>query len=668
MNSRSTDRTRHSFGYHAWLQPLTRATGKPGFVVRTSRSVEEDCAFAVQECRRGLGGLYDQDSRQEILLAREPDAHPQPGSSHISEAYTLSVSGAEERLQITVTASDSSGLLYGVYDLLGRLRQDANTLSPGLVITRRPAVSMRVLNHWDNLDGSVERGYAGSSLFLRGSVIGYDLDRLTDYARLLSSTGINRICLNNVNVTHEAARLITDERLPELARVADIFRPFGIRLLIAVHFESPVLLGGLTTPDPVDTTVAAWWERTAASCYHHIPDLAGFLVKADSEFRSGPATMGRTQAEGANVIARALAPYGGIVFWRCFVYNCQQDWRDTKTDRPKAAYEYFHKLDGQFDRNVILQIKHGPMDFQVREPNSPLLGAMPATRQAVEFQITQEYTGQQIDLYALPVQWEEVLNHPVTDARDTRDLIGHEIEAVVAVANTGTDANWTGHLLAQANLYAYGHLAWDPKRTANDLLSEWTMLTFGADSPAREPILDMLMRSRHVYEQYNAPLGIGWMVKIHHHYGPSVDGYEYMKWGTYHRADHAAIGVDRTRTGTGFTAQYHPAVRDMYENLETCPEKMLLFFHRLPYDYTLSNGSTILQYIYDTHFEGAAAVEGFIDTWRSLKAHLPEEAYESVMARLVRQRENAREWRDVVNTYFFRKTGIDDTAGRKIFK
>ena len=390
-------------------------------------------------------------------------------------------------------------------------------------------------------------------------------------------------------------------------------------------------------------------------------------MKADSEFRSGPSAIGRTQADGANAIAKALKPFGGVIYWRCFVYDCMQDWRDTKTDRPKAAYDYFYPLDGQFDENVILQIKHGPTDFQVREPNSPLLGAMTKTRQAIELQITQEYTGQQKDLYALAVQWEEILDHPVTDNKNTGDLIGKEVEAVVAVANTGNDDNWTGHLLAQANLYAFGRLAWDYTLKPTQLTREWISLTFGVNPKIEKLLGDMMLKSRHVYEKYNAPLGIGWMVNIHHHYGPSVDGYEYMKWGTYHRADNNAIGVDRTLTGTDFTSQYHPSVRAVYENKETCPEDMLLFFHRLPYNYKLKSGQTLLQYIYDSHFEGVEDVEDFIKVWDTLKELVPNEAYVSVKERLVSQLENAKEWRDVINSYFYRKTGIADNNGRKIY-
>jgi len=534
-------------------------------------------------------------------------------------------------------------------------------------------IEERILNHWDNITGDVERGYSGKSLFFKDGYVCYDKDRIHDYARFLASIGINRVCCNNVNVTERAARLITGELLPDIAELAAIFRKFGIRFIIAVDFTSPRLLGGLKTYDPYDKDVISWWEKAAAEVYNHIPDLAGFLVKADSEFRDGPAKLGRTQADGANVIARALKPHGGKVYWRCFVYNCIQDWRDTVTDRPKAAYDHFYPLDGDFDDNVILQIKHGPSDFQVREPNSPLLGAMKHTAQAIELQVTQEYTGQQIDLYALAVQWEEVFSAPVSDSETMRDLMGNKVTAIVAVANTGLDMNWTGHTLAQANLYSFGRMACDPSLTAREVLSEWIDLTFNVcvgkqSNNFKERLLEMMLASRYVYEKYTCPFALGWMVNINHHYGPSPEGYEFSKWGTYHRANSKAIGIDRTENGTGYTAQYHPFLNNLYSNIESCPEELLLYFHRLPYDFKLRSGKTLLQFIYDSHFEGYDEADGFIKTWEAFKPLLPECLYVSVSKRLHTQRENAKEWRDVVNTYFYRLTGIPDEQGRKIYE
>jgi len=642
-----------SFGYNAWFQPEVAKLAAKKLPKISPEVVGED-AFAAQECRDLLNQIF------------EPGGKKFPVSLDINNhlpAESFSLMGSTNGVKIE--GGDANGLLYGVYNLFFRLTRGEDITA--LNITGKPAVRMRMLNHWDNGDGSVERGYSGKSLFWKDGKIGYDLALLKDYARLLASVGINQISVNNVNVRLATAKLLTEEGLPDLVKVAEVFRPFGIRLIISVHFDSPVWLDGLKTSDPADPKVAEFWKEAAARVYKHIPDLAGFLVKADSEFQSGPNSFGHTQDVGANVIARALQPFGGTLYWRCFIYNCLQDWRDTVTDRPKAAYDTFFPLDGKFEQNVILQVKHGPSDFQVREPNSPLFGAMPKTCQALEFQITQEYTGQQKDLYAWAVQWQEIFEQPFNESRILRDLIGQEVKAVVAVSNTGDD-NWCGNLMAQANLYAFGRMAWDAGLTAGQVTKEWAALTFGTAPAILDPIVDMLLASRHVYEKYNAPLGIGWMVNINHHYGPSVDGYEYMKWGTYHRANTKAIGVDRTRKGTGYTGQYQPYVRDLYENPDTCPEAMLLFFHRLPYDYVLKSGKTLLQHIYDTHFEGVEGVEAFIQTWDSLKALLPVEAYENVSVRFNMQLQNAKEWRDVVNTYFYRKTGIADAKGRKIYE
>ena len=641
--------------YNAWLQ---HGAEKPISPLHIKGPVE--AAFAINELTLGLKRLFGNDIIQEqsdFCIELIVSGHLAP------EAYQLL--SVDKGLQII--AADHAGLLYGVYWLLTSLQ--AGEQPSSLNILSAPAVQRRILNHWDNIDGTIERGYSGKSIFFRDGHLNYSPKRIRDYARLLASVGINQIAINNVNVTHQSAKLITEEMLPKLKELAAIFRPYHIQLVVSIHFESPVLLGGLPTADPKDERVAAWWQEAATRVYRYIPDFGGFLVKADSEFRGGPAALGRSQADGANVIAKALAPHNGILYWRCFIYNCMQDWRDTKTDRPKAAYDTFMPLDGKFDENVILQVKYGPTDFQVREPNSPLLGAMKKTRQAIEFQVTQEYTGQQIDLYALAPQWQEIFEAPVSDTCNTKSLIGNRnrIDTIAAVSNVGDDENWTGHTLAQANLYAFGRMAWDPGLTARQVTEEWVRLTFGNDPALIKAISGMMLASRLTYEKYNAPLGIGWMVAINSHYGPSVDGYEYMKWGTYHRADHKAIGIDRTESGTGYTAQYHPYLNALYSSKDTCPEELLLFFHRLPYDYKLKSGKTLLQHIYDTHFEGVAEVEGFIDTWASLKDKLPESVWSSVSARLARQLENAREWRDVVNTYFFRKTGIPDAKGRQIF-
>ncbi|MBR1820217.1 MAG: alpha-glucuronidase, partial [Clostridia bacterium] len=412
---------------------------------------------------------------------------------------------------------------------------------------------------------------------------------------------------------------------------------------------------GVPTADPLDAGVQRWWRARADAVWAAIPDFAGFLVKADSEHRPGPFTYGRSHAEGANMLARAVAPHGGVLVWRAFVYNCQQDWRDTATDRPMAACQTYAPLDGQFDVNVILQVKHGPFDFQVREPVSPTLYAMPNTRLALEVQLAQEYTGQQIDLYAMNPMWREL----------TEALPPERAAAVAAVSNLGRDDNYTGHPFAAVNLYGYGRWAWDPWVEPETVLRRWARLSYGLPREQEDALTAMLLCSRAVYEKYTATLGLGWMVNPHSHYGPNPSGYEYDLWGTYHRANRDAVGVDRTARGTGYTLQYPPEIRARYETPEACPDALKLFFHRLRYDYVMADGRTLIQRIYDDHFEGCAEAEAMEATLEALD--LPEPDKAEAMERMTLQIKNAREWRDVINTFFHRLSGAEDEKGRRIY-
>lgn len=538
-----------------------------------------------------------------------------------------------------------AGLLYGAYQLMQRHRLG----QPWPKGVQAPAFALRMLNHWDNMDGTVERGYAGRSLFFQGGAFRADTARLRAYARLLASVGVNAVCLNNVNVAPPAQGLTDDRFLPDVAALAALFAPFGIRLLLAVDFAMP-LADALPTADPLDADVAAWWSARAALVYRHVPTLLGFLVKADSEGRPGPYAYGRDHAQGAAVLAHALRPHGGVLVWRCFVYNCKQDWRDKATDRPMAAYENYAALDGHFADNVILQIKHGPFDFQVREPPSPLLLAMPATRKAAEFQLTQEYTGQQVDLYAMQGMWREFF----------ADVPPKGLCAVAAVANTGRDPCWTGHPFAQLNLFAYGAAAWQPRASFAHTTEAWARLTYGLAGKPLAALRDLLLQSRAVYERYTAPLGLCWMVNPGHHYGPSPMGYEYTAWGTYHRADHTAVGIDRTAAGTGYTRQYPARLRARYENPVTCPDTLLLFFHRLPYAYPMRDGRTLIRRIYDDKRLGAAQAEAMQAALQTLRGALPAATFALAEARMARQVENAREWRDVLCDFFHRLSGIAD--------
>jgi alpha-glucuronidase len=531
-----------------------------------------------------------------------------------------------------------------------------------------------MLNHWDNLDGSIERGYSGRSFFFANDTVMVN-ERTRDYARLLASVGINATVINNVNVNDAATWLITDRYFKQLKEMAEIFEEYGVKLFLCANYASSIDLGGLDTADPLDKAVQEWWQHKAKEVFDNIPNLGGFVIKADSEGRPGPFTYGRTQADGANMLARAVKPYGGIIIWRCFVYNCNQDWRDRKTDRARAQYDYFKELDGQFDENVILQIKNGPVDFQVREPVSPLFGGLKNTNQMLEVQIAQEYTGQQVHVCYLIPWFKEVLSFRTyikDDADTVADIIsgktlGNKLGGITAVANTGCDYNWTGHDLAAANLYGFGRLSFDMELKADEIASEWAALTFGTDRKAIDNIVRILMMSWPAYEKYNAPLGIGWMCNPSNHYGPNVDGYEYDRWGTYHRADHFGIGVDRTDKGTGYTRQYNSPNYEMYNDPESCPDELVLFFHHLPYNHVLKSGKTVLQHIYDTHFEGVEDVEVMIRLWHELEGNIEPEAYKRVSERFELQLKNAKEWRDVINSYFYRKTAIPDEKGRMIY-
>ena len=542
------------------------------------------------------------------------------------------------------------GVLYGAYNLLMNLAT-GHPLPEG---DQQPRYGMRMLNCWDNASGDIERGYAGRSLFFENNKFDYDPQRMRQLGRMLASVGLNVMCINNVNVRYPADQLI-ESWLPELAKLAAIFRPFGVKLMVSIDYSAP-MRHGIPTADPLDKYVQGWWARQTEIVYQAIPDLAGFLVKADSEGRPGPFTYGRNHAEGANMLARALKPFGGKLVWRCFVYNCQQDWRDTTTDRPKAAYDHYAYLDGQFEDNVILQIKNGPFDFQVREPVSPLLYAMPKTNLAIEFQLAQEYTGQQVDIFAMPPMWREVYD----------DMPADKVMSIAAVTNLGRDENYTGHPFAAVNLFGYGLFAWNPDIQPEKIIRMWTRLTYRMDQFSEDALVSLLMGSRRTYEKYTAPLGLCWMISPNHHYGPSPSGYEYQAWGTYHKADRDAVGIDRTASGTGYLLQYPEEFQKLYGTPETCPDLLKLFFHRLRYDYVMSDGRTMIQRIYDDHFEGLEETRAMAETLKALP--LPSPDKEEVLERMERQLKNAREWCDIVNTFFRRYSGAEDAHGRTIYR
>jgi len=600
------------------------------FPLSISENVQTPEEAAALELSAALPG-------SEITL----ETHPEMG-----DGFCVAREGSGYRI-----TGGPTGLLYGAYRLIFSLA--AGEELPDRVETE-PRYALRMINCWDNPDGSVERGYSGKSLFFRGGRLDYHPERIRVIARLMASVGLNVLCINNVNV-HFPAQLLLEDDLQDLASLAALFRPFGIRLMVSVDYSQP-MRHGIPTADPLDPRVQAWWAETAARVWQAIPDLAGFLVKADSEGRPGPFTYDRNHAEGANMLAEAVRPFGGIIVWRCFVYNCRQDWRDTKTDRPKAAYDHYAFLDGQFADNVILQIKHGPFDFQVREPLSPLLLAMPNTKLALELQLAQEYTGHQIDLYTMMPMWQEIFE----------ELPDSAIMSVAAVSNWGDDPNYTGHPLAAANFFGFGQLAWDPHTDPVRSAALWAHLTYCFPAEQENMLVHCLLSSRRTYEKYTAPLGIGWMVTPHDHYGPNPSGYEYDLWGTYHKANRNAVGIDRTEKGTGYLSQYPEEIRKKYEDPASCPDLYLLFYHRLPYSFRMKDGRTLIQRIYDDHFEGLAEAESLRETLRSLP--FPEKDHDVILDRADRQVRNAREWCDIINTFFFRLSGIPDEHGRTIYE
>ena len=586
-----------------------------------------------------------------------------------------------------IIGASSVGLLYGFYAYL-RLKLSGANLSE----KSAPAQSLRMINHWDQVDGTIERGYAGESIFFgrfgsndntdTGSfavknigtdIFRNDFTRLKMYARFLASIGINAISLNNVNVRGLGTSLIVSPYIEKVGEISKLFATFGLKTFLAINWAAPKLIGELKTSDPLDENVYTWWQQTIDHIYEVIPDFGGFVVKADSEGEPGPYQYGRNHADGANMLAKAFEKYNGLVIWRTFVYNSQTDWRKRKNDRAKAAYENFMPLDGDFSDNVILQIKFGPIDFGVREPLMPLFGALKKTNQLMEFQITAEYLGHQLDLnYVLP-QWLEMIHfdnygQPKDTIRANSPVATHS--GFIAIGNVGMDENWCGNKLSQANFYGFGRMCWNNDLTATEILQEWIALTFSeVKAEVQKEIFELLIDSNQTYELYNAPLAVGSMMVPHYHYGPSINGYEYDRWGAYHFSDRNGLGIDRTTaTGTGFASLYAPEVAKVFEDKSKTPDEILLFFHYVEYGHLLHNGKTLIQTIYDQHFEGFERVKSYIKSWKSLKGQVDEATYDNVAERLERQLENARNWRDQVNTYFYRMSGIPDDQGREIYR
>ncbi len=641
-------------GYDAWLRytPVAPEIARLYATMPAVVFVSGDSPVlesARRELLRGVRGTLGKTLRAASRMPSGDTIVLATFEAPVEGSYRLKADTRNGHTILMIEGAGDRGVLYGVFALLRRIalgRGIENLDEQGA-----PSAPVRWTNEWDNLDGTIERGYAGRSIFFENGHVTADLTRARDYARLLASIGINGCTVNNVNAD---SRTLTSAFIAELTRIADSFRLWGVRMSIAIDFSSPKSIGGLDTFDPLNPGVAGWWKQKADEIYRAIPDLAGFVLKADSEGRVGPSAYGRTHADAANVIARALKPHGGLLLYRAFVYDHHMDWRNPKNDRARAAYDNFYPLDGQFDDNVILQIKHGPIDFQVREPVSPLLLALQKTNKAIELQITQEYTGQQRHLCYLVPMWREVL-----------DFVPH-LNGFIGVADVGLNGNWLGHDLAMANLFGFGRLAWNPKLSSQEIAAEWTRLTFGQNPRVVDTIQSLLNESWPTYEEYTGPLGAGTLTDIiHAHYGPGIESSERNGWGQWHRAGPDGIGMDRTvATGTGFIGQYPPALSQIYESLANCPDELLLFFHHVAWTYVLHSGKTVIQHIYDSHYEGASRAQTFPQRWGELKGLIDDERYEAVLKRLEYQAGHAIVWRDALCDWFRKTSGIPDARGR----
>lgn len=586
---------------------------------------------------------------------------------NLGEGYNLYARPAQQgdniQYEATITASNPIGLLYGAYELIRLQNTDAyNTgsgnqqnFSKAIDETEKPQVGLRILNHWDNLDGSIERGYAGKSIFKweeiklgkngKGGSISKSLhDRLITYARANASLGINGSVLNNVNAS---PKMMTAEYINKVKVIANILRPYGIRVYLSINFASPMALGYTKTADPLNKKVQQWWKKKAKEIYAAIPDFGGFLVKANSEGQPGPGDYHRTHAEGANMLADAVKPYGGIIMWRSFVYGANHKGED----RVKQAVSEFKGMDGKFRDNVILQSKNGPLDFQPREPYAPIFDNIKQTPQIAELQITQEYLGQSKHLTYLAPMWKEFF-----DFVNPNKLVG-----ISGVANIGDDANWCGHPFSQANWYAFGRLAWNPSLTAEEIAHEWLVQTYeNQDEKFTKPVEMMMMTSREACVNYMMPLGLHHIFKFDHHYGPEPDGFiaSYpLEWCPvyYHKADAQGVGFDRSSKGTDAVGQYPEPYRSLYDNIETCPEEYLLWFHHVAWDYKMKSGSTLWQELCMKYNMGVATVEVYRDFWHTsakqyMKGH--EQEWQHTDSLLNVQLENAKEWRNTCLKYF----------------
>jgi alpha-glucuronidase len=581
-----------------------------------------------------------------------------------AEGFVIVNATSRGKNVIVITGNEDVGVLYGMFHFLRLLQTNADISH--LAVENAPKIKRRILNHWDNLDRTVERGYAGMSIFDWHKLPGYLEDRYTDYARANASIGINGAVVTNVNAN---ALALTPDYLKKFAALADVFRPFGIKIYLTARFSAPIDIGGMKTADPLDETVRTWWKDKAAEIYRYIPDFGGFLVKANSEGQPGPQNYGRTHADGANMLAAAVKPFNGIVMWRAFVYD-----NNVPDDRAKQAYAEFKPLDGAFDDNVMVQVKNGAVDFQPREPFHPLFGSMPKTPLMMEFQITQEYLGFSTHLVFLPSFYSEVLNSDTyvngNGSTVSKIIDGsleqHKLSGMAGVANIGSDRNWTGHPFGQSNWYGFGRLAWDPAMTPATIADEWTRMTFSNDAGVVRTIKAMMLSSHEAAVNYMTPLGLHHIMGYDHHYGPGpwVKDKGRADWTSvyYHRADSLGVGFDRTASGSNALGQYSPAARREF-SLPHCPDKYLLWFHHVRWDYKMRSGRTLWDELCYKYDEGVSSVKQMQQSWQSMSTKIDAGRFKQVTMLLAIQEEEARRWRNSCILYFQTFSGRPIPAG-----
>jgi alpha-glucuronidase len=629
-----------------------------------SYNPSETTTIAINELENGFNGLLQKNIKNNptivvgsIVLLKEEDqstyklAVDVPDHEH---GYTIRNAVIDQKPVILISSKSDLGILYGAFNFLKILQQELPIHN--LSITEEPRIENRILNHWDNLDRTVERGYAGFSLWNWQTLPGHIEQRYIDYARANASIGINGTVLTNVNAN---STILTPQWIEKVRALADTFRPYGIKVYLTARFSSPIELGKLPTADPLDPKVIEWWEKKAAEIYKVIPDFGGFLVKANSEGQPGPQDYGRNHADGANMLAKAVAPFNGIVMWRAFVYS-----NEVPDDRAKQAYNEFKPLDGTFDENVLVQVKNGAIDFQPREPFHPLFGAMPETPLMAELQITQEYLGMSTNLAYLATLFEEALKSD-TYAKGKGSTVGkiidgtledHSLSAIAGVANIGNDINWTGHPFAQSNWYAFGRLAWNHELNSEEIADEWINMTFNTDKASAGTIKNMMLNSREAIVNYMTPLGLHHLMGWSHHYGPGpwIKDKPRADWTSvyYHQADSKGIGFDRTTTGSNAIAQYFPEVASQFANLDTCPEEYLLWFHHLPWDYKLKSGEILWNEIVKHYYLGAEQVKKMQESWDTLEGKVDSEWHRSVKQLLAVQYDEAVWWRNSCVLYF----------------